>query len=103
MRVRPEARIKGTQQPRGLTRYPVYSPNNEAGMLNADMGSMMGGLQGMGPLGAMMGQMGLGGGDDDDEEDAGEAKDDGVAAKKAKDPMQQLNRKQRKRVIRIGR
>lgn len=80
-------------------RLPPYSPSREAGVLNADFSGMMGGLQGMGPLGAMMGSMGMG-----DEEEQGEGEEANKAEeKKAKDPLQQLSRRQRKRVIRVGR
>jgi signal recognition particle subunit SRP19 len=103
-RVQAEDRIRGSRPPTQANRYSVYSPAKEAGLLNADLGGMMGGLQGMGPLGAMMGSMGLGG--DDDDEDAAEEerkKKEEEEKLKKKDPMQQLGRRQRKRVVRIGR
>lgn len=84
-------------------KLPVYSPMREAGVLNTDLGGMMGpAMQGMGPLGAMMGSMGLGDDDDDDEQEAAAAAGQ-EDEKKKKDPMQQLSRRQRKRVIRVGR
>jgi signal recognition particle subunit SRP19 len=102
-KVKAEDRIKGSRPPPLSARYPVNSPARETGMLNADMGGMMGGLQGMGPLGAMMGQMGMGGDDDDDAEAEAEKLKEEEEKKKKKDPMQQLSRRQKKRVVRIGR
>lgn len=102
-KLRPEDRLRGSKPPPISVRYPVHSPAREAGLLNADMGGMMGGLQNMGPLGAMMGQMGIGGGDDDDAEAEEEKKREEEEKNKKKDPMQQLSRRQRKRVVRIGR
>lgn len=96
-RVQAHERVKNVTFPSDL-RYPDYSPNAEAGLLNTDFSSMMGGLQGMGPLGAMMGQMGLGGEEEEEDE-----KEEETGAKKTKDPLQQLSRRQRKRVIRVGR
>ncbi|UZJ51830.1 hypothetical protein CBS101457_001150 [Exobasidium rhododendri] len=103
-RVKPEDRIKGSRPPPLNNRYPVYSPAREAGLLNADLGGMMGDLQGMGPLGAMMGSMGLGGNDEEEdaEEEEKKRKEEEEKQKK-KDPMAQLGRRQRKRVVRIGR
>lgn len=102
-RVKAEDRIKGTRPPSYPNRYPVNSPAREAGLLNADLGNMMGGLQGMGPLGAMMGSMGLGGDDDEDAEEEERKKKEEEEKNKKKDPMQNLGRRQRKRVVRIGR
>lgn len=102
-KVQPEDRIKGSRPPPLSARYPLNSPAREAGLLNADLGGMMGGLQGMGPLGAMMGQMGMGGDDDDDAEAEAEKQREEEEKKKKKDPMQQLSRRQKKRVVRIGR
>jgi signal recognition particle subunit SRP19 len=103
-KVKAEDRIKGSRPPPFSARYPLTSPAREAGLLNADFGNMMGGLQGMGPLGAMMGQMGMGGDDDDDAEaEAEKLKAEEEEKKKKKDPMQQLSRRQKKRVVRIGR
>lgn len=102
-RLLPHARIEAKSAPPLAQRYPVTSPAREVGMLNADLGGMLGGMEGMGPLGAMMGQMGLGGGDDDDEEGEGGAQEDKEDEKKKKDPLQNLSRRQRKKVIRIGR
>lgn len=103
-KVKPEDRIKGSRPPSFSARYPLTSPVREAGLLNTDFGNMMGGLQGMGPLGAMMGQMGMGGDDDDDAEaEAEKLRAEEEEKKKKKDPMQQLSRRQKKRVVRIGR
>lgn len=102
-RVQSEDRIKGSHPPTFSNRYPIHSPAREAGLLNADLGGMMGGLQGMGPLGAMMGQMGMGDDDDEDAEEEERKKREEEEKNKKKDPMQQLSRRQRKRVVRIGR
>lgn len=70
---------------------PPHSPALAGGLLNMDIGKAMGGeaLQGMGPLGSMLGSMGIG----EDEPEEPEA------------PRQQpaLGRRQRKRVVRISR
>ena len=102
-RVQAKDRIKGSRPPAYSGRYPIHSPGREAGLLNADLGGMMGGLQGMGPLGAMMGQMGLGGDDDEDGEEEERKRKEEEEKSKKKDPMQQLSRRQRKRVVRVGR
>lgn len=96
-------RIKASKKSVPSGRLPAFSPIKSAGVLNADLGSMMGGLQGMGPMGSMLGALGMGG-DDDDEEEADAAEEAKKAAEaKKKDPMQQLSRRQRKRVVRVGR
>lgn len=102
-KVKAEDRIKGSRPPPMTQRYPAFSPAREAGMLNADLGGMMGGLQGMGPLGAMMGQMGLGGDDEEEDKEEAERLKEEEEKKKKKDPMAQLSRRQKKRVVRIGR
>lgn len=88
-------------------RLPPHSPAIEGGLLNMNLAEAMGGMppgmpgaDALGGLGGMLGGMGLGGDDDEDEE---EEKDE--AAGKKKDPMNPLNlgRRQRKKVVRIGR
>lgn len=73
---------------------PPHSPANATGLLNMDMAKMPGAdaLKSMGPLGSMMSSMGLG--DDDDEPPAAQAPAKATPA---------LGRRQRKRVVRIGR
>ncbi|WFD33528.1 signal recognition particle subunit [Malassezia cuniculi] len=73
---------------------PPHSPALAGGLLNMDISKAMGGeaLQGMGPLGSMLGSMGLGG--DDDEEQPEE--------QPAPRPQPALGRRQRKRVVRIA-
>lgn len=76
-------------------RFPPHSPAVPAGMLGMNFANMPGtsdALKSMGPLGSMMSSMGLGG-DDDDEPD------EEKPAARAPAP----GRRQRKRVVRIGR
>lgn len=87
-------------------RLPPHSPAIEGGLLNMNLAEAMGGAgmpgaDALGGLGGMLGGMGLGG--DDEEEEEEENKDE--AAGKKKDPMNPLNlgRRQRKKVVRIGR
>ncbi|EST04573.1 Signal recognition particle, SRP19 subunit [Kalmanozyma brasiliensis GHG001] len=87
-------------------RLPPHSPAIEGGLLNMNLAEAMGGpgmpgADALGGLGGMLGGMGLGGNDDEEEEE--EEKED--AAAKKKDPMNPLNlgRRQRKKVVRIGR
>lgn len=89
-------------------RLPPHSPAIEGGLLNMNLAEAMGGMpagmpgaDALGGLGGMLGGMGLGGDDDDEEEE--ETPED--AAAKKKDPMNPLNlgRRQRKKVVRIGR
>ncbi|ETS65045.1 hypothetical protein PaG_00498 [Moesziomyces aphidis] len=91
-------------------RLPAHSPAVEGGLLNMNLAEAMGGMppgmpgaDALGGLGGMLGGMGLGG-DDDDEDDEDEAEKEEAAGKK-KDPMNPLNlgRRQRKKVVRIGR
>lgn len=72
---------------------PPHSPALATGLLNMDMAKMPGAdaLKSMGPLGSMMSSMGLG---DDDEP---------PAAQTPAKPPPALGRRQRKRVVRIGR
>jgi len=74
---------------------PPHSPAHATGLLNMDMAKMPGAdaLKSMGPLGSMMSSMGLG--DDEDDEPA--------AAKAPVKAPPALGRRQRKRVVRIGR
>lgn len=103
IRIDANERVKASKKSVSCGRLPSFSPIKSAGVLNTDIGSMMGGLQGMGPMGSMLGALGMGG-DDDDEEEADAAEEAKKAAEaKKKDPMQQLSRRQRKRVVRIGR
>ncbi|PWN39273.1 signal recognition particle, SRP19 subunit [Ceraceosorus guamensis] len=90
------------------SRYPANSPALEVGMLNADMGSMFGGGGGgdgagggMGGLGSIMGSMGLGAGDSDDEDPPSNSTNQEGTKHQKKDPMANLNRKQKKRVVRM--
>lgn len=101
IRIDANERIKASKKSVSNGRLPSFSPIKSAGVLNADLGSMMGGLQGMGPMGSMLGALGMGG--DDEEEEADAAEEAKKAEAKKKDPMQQLSRRQRKRVVRIGR
>lgn len=89
-------------------RLPAHSPAIEGGLLNMNLAEAMGGMppgmpgaDALGGLGGMLGGMGLGG--DDDEEEEEEAQDE--AASRKKDPMNPLNlgRRQRKKMVRIGR
>ena len=89
-------------------RLPAHSPAIEGGLLNMNLAEAMGGMppgmpgaDALGGLGGMLGGMGLGG--DDDDEDEAETQEE--AAGKKKDPMNPLNlgRRQRKKVVRIGR
>ncbi|CBQ68602.1 related to SEC65-signal recognition particle subunit [Sporisorium reilianum SRZ2] len=89
-------------------RLPAHSPAIEGGLLNMNLAEAMGGMppgmpgaDALGGLGGMLGGMGLGG--DDDDEDEEETQEE--AAAKKKDPMNPLNlgRRQRKKVVRIGR
>ncbi|SPO28415.1 related to SEC65 - signal recognition particle subunit [Ustilago trichophora] len=89
-------------------RLPAHSPAIEGGLLNMNLAEAMGGMppgmpgaDALGGLGGMLGGMGLGGDDDDDEEEETQEE----AAGKKKDPMNPLNlgRRQRKKVVRIGR
>lgn len=89
-------------------RLPAHSPAIEGGLLNMNLAEAMGGMppgmpgaDALGGMAGMLGGMGLGGDDDEEEEDEAEKED---AAKK-KDPMNPLNlgRRQRKKVVRIGR
>ncbi|KAK0554003.1 signal recognition particle subunit [Tilletia horrida] len=92
---------------------PPHSPALEMGALNVDMAKAMGAAAGgmpggMGALGGMLSGLGLGGGDDDDEEDA-----EAAAANEVKKPLTpqerqeqmiaQMGRRQRKKVVRVGR
>ncbi|TKY89633.1 hypothetical protein EX895_001418 [Sporisorium graminicola] len=90
-------------------RLPAHSPAIEGGLLNMNLAEAMGGMppgmpgaDALGGLGGMLGSMGLGGNDDDDDDDDDEQEE---AAAKKKDPMNPLNlgRRQRKKVVRIGR
>ncbi|KAJ9474190.1 Signal recognition particle subunit SEC65 [Pseudozyma hubeiensis] len=89
-------------------RLPAHSPAIEGGLLNMNLAEAMGGMppgmpgaDALGGLGGMLGGMGLGG--DDDEEEVEETQEE--AAAKKKDPMNPMNlgRRQRKKVVRIGR
>lgn len=89
-------------------RLPAHSPAIEGGLLNMNLAEAMGGMppgmpgaDALGGLGGMLGGMGLGGNDEDEEEE--ETQDE--AAAKKKDPTNPLNlgRRQRKKVVRIGR
>lgn len=91
-------------------RLPAHSPAIEGGLLNMNLAEAMGGMppgmpgaDALGGLGGMLGGMGLGGDDDDDEEEDEAAAQE--EAGKKKDPMNPLNlgRRQRKKVVRIGR
>lgn len=75
---------------------PPHSPVVATGLLNMDMAKMPGAeaLKSMGPLGSMMSSMGLG---DDEEAEATAA----AAPPQRQQPA--LGRRQRKRVVRIGR
>ncbi|WFD08046.1 signal recognition particle subunit [Malassezia vespertilionis] len=76
-------------------RLPANSPALPSGLINMDLSKMAGGgLQNMGPLGGMMSSMGLGDDDDDKPDDANTP---------AQKPAPALGRRQRKRVVRIGR
>ena len=78
-------------------RLPPHSPAVEQGVLNFDLAGAMGGVGGAGnPMASMLGGM-MGGGDDDEDEE--EAKD----AKKDEKAGPNLSRRQRKRVVRVGR
>lgn len=88
-------------------RLPAHSPALEGGLLNMNMAEAMGGMppggaEALGPLQGMLGSMGLGGDDDDDDDEEQEAQED---AGKKKDPMNPLNlgRRQRKKMVRVGR
>lgn len=92
-------------------RLPQHSPAIEGGLLNMNLAEAMGGMppgaggmmDQLGPLSGMLGGMGLGGGDDDDDDDD-DAAAAAVAAKKGNDkPMPALGRRQKKKVVRIGR
>ncbi|PWY97213.1 hypothetical protein BCV70DRAFT_203049 [Testicularia cyperi] len=92
-------------------RLPAHSPAIEGGLLNMNLAEAMGGLppgmggaDALGPLGGMLGSMGLGGADDDEDDDDQQDQIQDDAAKK-KDPTNPLNlgRRQRKKVVRIGR
>ena len=89
-------------------RLPPHSPAIEGGLLNMNLAEAMGGMppgmpgaDALGGLGGMLGGMGLGGNNDEDEEEETQEE----AAAKKKDPMNPLNlgRRQRKKVVRIGR
>lgn len=91
--LRPRQRmIRGSAHPEQL---PPHSPAVATGLLNMDMAKMPGmdALKSMGPLGAMMSNMGLMG--DDEEAETPQAP-------QARAPPA-LGRRQRKRVVRIGR
>ncbi|PWN54347.1 signal recognition particle, SRP19 subunit [Violaceomyces palustris] len=97
-------RLKSMNLPPLSERLPPHSPALDNGLLNMNLGEAMGGsLEGLGPLGGMLGGMGLGG-DDDDEEDE---EDEEGKKKPALTPQQQalanLGRRQKKKVIRVGR
>lgn len=88
-------------------RLPAHSPALEGGLLNMNMAEAMGGMppggaDALGPLQGMLGSMGLGGGDDDDEDEEPDVQEE---AGKKKDPMNPLNlgRRQRKKMVRVGR
>lgn len=76
-------------------KLPPHSPALPTGMLNTDLSKLPGGdaFKNMGPLGNMMSSMGLG--DDDESTETPEA----PAPKQP--PV--LGRRQRKRVVRVGR
>ncbi|SNX85749.1 related to SEC65 - signal recognition particle subunit [Melanopsichium pennsylvanicum] len=89
-------------------RLPAHSPALEGGLLNMNLAEAMGGMppgmpgaDALGGLGGMLGGMGLGGNDDDEDEEEDQEEERG----KKKDPMNPLNlgRRQRKKVVRIGR
>ncbi|CAD6963520.1 unnamed protein product [Tilletia controversa] len=81
---------------------PPHSPALEAGTLNFDMGKAMGaaaGSGGMGALGGMLGAMGLGG-----EEEEKKKPDRALTPlEKQQEKIAQMGRRQRKKVVRIGR
>lgn len=93
------ARLRLIKYPPAAQRLPPNSPALEAGLLNHDMGGLMGGAASMmgGPLGAMMGSMGLGG--DDDEEEEEDKEEDKEEEKKVFMP----GKRQRKKVVRMQR
>ncbi|KAN0061394.1 signal recognition particle subunit [Thecaphora frezii] len=95
--------------PRLEDRLPEHSPALEGGVLNMNIAEAMGGMPGggagmmeqLGPLGGMLGGMGLGGDDDDDDEEEQESE---ATKKKAQEKqMPNLSRRQKKKVVRIGR
>lgn len=105
-RVKAAKRAAASQDRKAIQggKLPLHSPMREAGILNTDLGGMMGpAMQGMGPLGAMMGSMGLGDDDEDDEDPEAAALAAQEEERKKKDPLRQLSRRQRKRVVRVGR
>ncbi|KAE8212428.1 hypothetical protein CF327_g3940 [Tilletia walkeri] len=91
------------------TMLPPHSPALEAGVLNIDMGKAMGaaaGSGGMGALGGMLSGLGLGGDEDEDEDGAGaeeEPKKPLTPLEKQQQQIAQMGRRQRKKVVRIGR
>ncbi|EPQ31642.1 uncharacterized protein PFL1_00975 [Pseudozyma flocculosa PF-1] len=102
--------------PRLEDRLPEHSPALEGGVLNMNLAEAMGGMppgiggpggaggmmEQLGPLGGMLGGMGLGGGDDDDDEDD-EAEAEALKKKGQDKQMPNLSRRQKKKVVRIGR
>ncbi len=102
-----QARRKKIAFPPADRRLPPHSPAVEGGLLNMDMPGAManaGALAGN-PMASMLGSL-MGGGDDADEEEDEEAEKQRqlLAAKnQPKDPMAGLSRRQKKRVVRVGR
>lgn len=86
---RASVRARARRAMRGVpAAFGAHSPAQAGGLLNMDLGKMMGGVEGMGPLGSMLGGL-------DDEEPAEEEP-------AARGPPA-LGRRQRKRVVRIVR
>lgn len=84
---------------RTVDHIPPHSPAMPSGLLNIRMSQMPGAdaLKQMGPLGNMMSSLGLGDEDDDEKTDTD------ASQQAANRPAPSLGRRQRRRVVRIGR
>lgn len=89
-----QARLRQIRFPPREERLPPHSPAVESGMLNMDMPGAMAGVPGMenNPMASMLGSL-MGGNEEEEEEEE----------KKEEKAQPGLSRRQKKRVVRVGR